>query len=118
MSALVAGAATAGKDLASSAIKDAYQGLKRLLIDRLRDKEADKPGPEGAAIDPVTVLEAHEGRPDTWGAPLKEAIAQSGADHDQEILNAAKALLEQADPKGSAAGKYQVDLRGAQGVQV
>jgi hypothetical protein len=119
VSALVAGAAAAGKDVASSAIKDAYRGLKKLLIARFHHKEAAEAAPSpSTAVGPVAVLEAHEAQPDTWAAPLKEALAASGADHDQEILDVAKSLLEQADPQGSAAGKYRIDLRGAQGVQV
>ena len=110
----------AGKDVASSAIKDAYAGLKKLLVARFRRKEADQAaaGESAPAVDPDTVLEAHEAQPDTWKAPLKEALASSGADRDPEILEAAKALLEQVDPQGGAAGKYRIDLRGAQGVQV
>jgi hypothetical protein len=119
VSALVAGAAAAGKDVASSAIKDAYRGLKKLLVARFHRKETDQAIPASApTVDPAVVLEAHQAQPDTWDAPLKEALAASGADHDQEILDAARALLEQVDPQGSAAGKYRVDLRGAQGVQV
>ena len=109
VSALVAGAAAAGKDVASSAIKDAYRGLKKLLVARFHRKETDQAIPASApTVDPAVVLEAHQAQPDTWDAPLKEALAASGADHDQEILDAARALLEQVDPQGSAAGKYRV----------
>ena len=125
VSALVAGAAAAGKDVATSAIKDGYRALKKLLIARFRDrKESDQadpganPGASTATVDPVVVLEAHEAHPDTWAGPLQEALAASGADRDQKILDAARSLLEQLDPEGSAAGKYRIDLRGSQGVQV
>jgi hypothetical protein len=116
VAALVAGAAAGGKDVASSAIKDAYNGLKALLVKRFRKKAASQPS--ATAIDPIAVLEAHETEPSRWTGSLEDALRDSAADHDQEILAAAKALLEQADPSGSAAGKYRVDLRGAQGVQV
>jgi hypothetical protein len=111
VAALVAGAAAGGKDVASSAVKDAYNGLKALLVKRFRKKGASRPA--GTAGDPVAVLEAHEAEPSRWTGSLEDALRDSAADQDQEILAAAKALLEQADPSGSAAGKYRVDLRGA-----
>jgi len=119
VSALVAGAAAAGKDVTSNAIKDAYKGLKKLLTERFHHKGANQAPTSGStAVDPVAVLEAHEAKPDTWAAPLHDALSATGADRDQEILAAAQALLDQVDPQGSAAGKYRIDLRGAQGVQV
>jgi hypothetical protein len=66
----------------------------------------------------VSVLEAHETEPSRWTALLEEALRDNAVDQDHEILTAAKALLEKADPTGSAAGKYTIDLRGAQAVQV
>jgi hypothetical protein len=39
-------------------------------------------------------------------------------DSDREVEAAAKKLMAMVDPDGAAAGKYTVDLRGAQGVQV
>jgi hypothetical protein len=116
VAALVAGAAAGGKDVASSAVKDAYNGLKALLVKRFRKKAASQPS--ATAIDPVAVLEAHETEPSRWTGSLEDALRDSAADRDEQILAAAKALLEQADPSGSAAGKYRVDLRGAQGVQI
>ena len=119
VAALVAGAATGSKDIAGSAVRDAYNGLKALLIKRFRNKAAAQPTAVGAsAVDPVAVLEAYEATPDGSNVPLEDALKHAGADHDEEILAAAKGLLELADPQGAAAGKYQVDLRGAQGVQV
>ena len=44
-------------------------------------------------------------------------LARAGADGDGDLIAAAKALLELAGQAG-AAGKYTVDARGAQGVQV
>jgi hypothetical protein len=71
------------------------------------------------ASSPRAARRSHpEAHSDTWAAPLQEALAASCADRDQEILDAAKGPLEQADPEGSAAGKYRIDLRDAQGVQV
>ena len=40
------------------------------------------------------------------------------ADGDAAIVLAATELLRQADPEGTGQGKYVVDARGAQGVQI
>ena len=44
-------------------------------------------------------------------------LAQAGADGDVDLIAAAKALLDLAGEAGGA-GKYTVDARGAQGVQI
>jgi hypothetical protein len=85
VAALVAGAAAAAKDTAGVAIKDGYQGLKGLIQKKLAGRAA-------AAV----VLEEHEKDPDTYGAPLKKMLAEAAADQDAAILQAARALLEQA----------------------
>lgn len=85
LAALAAGAAAAAKDTASAGIKDAYQGLKGLIQRRL--------APDPAA---TVVLEEHAKDPGTDDAPLKKKLAEAAADHDAAILQAARALLEQA----------------------
>ena len=69
-------------------------------------------------IDPEALVAAHAGRPETWDAPMREALRSVGADGDAELLAAAERLLKLTDPDGAQHGKYVVDLRGAQGVQV
>jgi len=118
LAALAAGAAAGGKDLANNAIKDAYHGLKTLLMARFQKQASERGGTDAVHVDPVAVLQAHETRPDTWAAPLSDVLEESRAAYDEDILRAARVLLEQADPHGTAAGKYRLDLRGAQGVQV
>ncbi|MFN6339984.1 MAG: hypothetical protein ACK41W_14820, partial [Cyanobacteriota bacterium] len=44
----------------------------------------------------TVVLEEHEKDPDTYGAPLRKKLAEAAADQDAAILQAARALLEQA----------------------
>jgi hypothetical protein len=85
VAALTAGAAAAAKDTAGAAIKDGYQGLKALILRKL------------AGIPAATVvLEEHEKDPETYDAPLKKKLAEASADQDATILQAARALLEQA----------------------
>jgi hypothetical protein len=109
LAALLAGVAAGGKDVTSAAVKDAYAGLKSLLNRCFRRQ------PEPVAAKQEAVLTEHEIDPDTWAKPLEKALRDAGADQDSEILAAARQLLAQADPAGTAAGTY--DLRGAIGVQ-
>ena len=45
-------------------------------------------------------------------------LAETGADRDRDLIAAAQALLDLVGAAGGGAGKYAVDVRGAQGVQV
>jgi len=80
VTALSLGAATGMKSVAEQAVKDGYQGLKKLLkakypdvgIDRLEKKPESK----------------------TQQAAVEEEIADLGADKDTEILQKAEVLLD------------------------
>ncbi|WP_458691370.1 hypothetical protein [Nocardia tengchongensis] len=100
--ALAAGALKGVGETATTVVADAYKGLKALVARRF-----------GASPRAELVLAEHESDPDTWQAPLTVALRDSGAGEDDQILAAARRLLELADPQGSAAGKYMVDARGA-----
>ena len=107
LTALAAGAGLGLKDAASSAVTDAYHGLKALVGRRL----ASRPGGE-------LVLARHEESPEVWDKPLAEELTAAGAAQDQDLVTAAQALMRLVDEAGSAAGKYQVLVHGSQGVQV
>lgn len=107
VTALAAGAALGVQDTASAMIKDAYASLKALVTKRLG-------GGPGAEL----VLAKHEGAPESWQAPLMAELAESGADGDHDLIVAAQALLDLVGDAGGRAGKYTVDVRGAQGVQI
>lgn len=107
VTALAAGAVSGITDSASSAVKDAYASLKALVRKRL----AGRPDAE-------LVLARHEQAPETWQAPLAAVLGDVGADRDTDLVAAAQALLRLVDAAGAGAGKYTVDVRGAQGVQV
>jgi hypothetical protein len=107
VTALAAGAASGVMDSASSAVKDAYAGLKALVRKRL----AGRPDAE-------LVLAGHERAPETWQAPLNAELAEAGAGHDLDLVAAAQALMMLVDGAGARAGKYTADVRGAQGVQI
>jgi hypothetical protein len=107
VTALAAGAALGVQDTASAMIKDAYASLKALVTKRLG-------GGPGAEL----VLAKHQGAPETWQAPLMAELAESGADGDRDLIVAAQALLDLVGDAGGRTGKYTVDVRGAQGVQI
>jgi hypothetical protein len=107
VTALAAGAALGLKDTASSAIKEAYGALKALVKKRLAGR------PDGEMV-----LEAHEQAPTKWQTTLETELTAAGARSDAELLVAAEVLMSLADAAGYRAGKYSVDVRGSQGVQV
>jgi RIP homotypic interaction motif len=106
VTALAAGAAQGITDSASAMMKDAYASLRA----RVKEKLGGKPGAE-------LVLAKHEQAPETWQAPLVAELAEAGADRDRDLIAAAKALLDLIG-EAAGAGKYTVDVRGAQGVQI
>jgi hypothetical protein len=107
MTALSAGAGAGMKDVASTAVHDAYAGLKDLVARRLAGRE-----------DGELVLARHEQAPQTWDAPLAAELVAGGAGGDAHLVAAAQAVLDLLDPAGARAGKYQVSMSGSQGVQV
>jgi hypothetical protein len=107
VTALAAGGALGVSDTASSAVKDAYAGLKALVKKRF-----------GGRADAELVLAKHEQDSETWRAPLVVELREAGAARDPELLAAASALMSLVDAAGTRAGKYMVNVRGAQGVQV
>jgi hypothetical protein len=107
VTALAAGAASGMTESASSAVKDAYANLKALVRKRLAGR-----------TDAELVLARHEQAPQTWRAPLATVLGDAGAERDTDLLAAAQVLLRLLDAAGARAGKYTVDICGAQGVQV
>lgn len=107
VTALAAGAASGTAAAASAAVKDAYAGLKALAAKRL-----------GGRPDAGLVLIRHEEAPEVWRVPLMAELADAAADRDPDLVRAAGALMALVDEVEARAGKYTVDVRGAQGVQV
>lgn len=105
--ALAAGAAKGIGEAAASAVKDTYAELKQRVRSRFGGRE-----------DLELALEQHEADPATWHAPLVKAVTETEAAADKSILATAQQLMELVDPAGAAQGKYVVDARGSQGVQI
>ena len=107
VTALAAGAALGAQDTVSTMVKDAYVGLKALVKKRL-----------GGGPSAELVLAKHEQAPETWQVPLMAELAEAGADGDRDLIAAAQVLLDLVSQAEGRTGKYTVDARGAQGVQV
>jgi hypothetical protein len=107
MGALAAGTASGLKDTTAGAVKDTYVGLRDLVRRRFAGRRIAE-----------TALAEHEKTPQVWAAPLSAELEAAGADTDPQIIAAAQRVMALIDEAGSASGKYLVDLRGAQGVQV
>lgn len=107
VAALAAGAAAGLTDTASNAVKDAYAGLRELVRCRFAGRQMAE----------VALVE-HEAAPEVWQAPLKFELEATGAGTNEQIIAAAQRLMALVDEEGTRSGKYAVDLRNAQGVQV
>ena len=111
VTALAAGASTGAigalKDDAAQGAKAAYAKLRGLAGRRV----AGHPHGELA-------LQQHQAAPQKWEGLLAAELTEAGAAGDADLVAAAEALLALIDPAGARAGKYQVTLSGAQGVQV
>jgi hypothetical protein len=103
VSALVAGAAAGLDDTAGQVVRDAYAALKNLLKRKLR-------GAPGADA----ILDRHEAKPDAWSDAVATILGETNAADNEEIQEAAKRVLELSDPVGSAAGKYNIVVKGGQ----
>lgn len=107
VAALAAGATAGLSDTASTAVKDAYTGLRESVRRRLAGRAAAQ-----------VALTEHENAPDIWHAPLVAELERAGAGTDEAAVAAAQRVMALVDEAGTRSGKYAVDLRGAQGVQV
>ncbi|WP_344021795.1 hypothetical protein [Pseudonocardia kongjuensis] len=105
VAALTAGAVAGAQGTAATAVGELYSGLKALIASRFRGK----PAAEAA-------LRKFETDRETWKPVLEAELVRSRVDVDEQVVAAARRLMEVHDPSGAQAGKYRIDLRGAQGV--
>jgi hypothetical protein len=97
--ALAAGAGAGIKDTATQAVKDAYAGLKALVLRRVENQPAG-----------VVAVVEHEKDPEIWRVPLAKTLTAVGADQDRGLIDAAQRLLQLLDPEGARAGAYTVNV--------
>jgi hypothetical protein len=101
LGALAAGATASLQETAGQAVKDAYAGLKALLIRKFENKPVAN-----------TALEEHEKQPEVWEKPLEQALKEANADQDEDVVQAAQRLLTLINPQQAQAGKYNVNITG------
>jgi hypothetical protein len=82
VTALATGAAAGLKPAAEKAVKEAYEGLKALIVQRYQRTNAAVP-----------VLE-HNPASDAGKAVLRESLAEEGAAEDEDLLRQAQAMLQ------------------------
>jgi hypothetical protein len=85
VSAIAAGATAGASEVATSAIKDAYTGLKRLIVDGYRNVA---PFVDAVEADPASKPEQ---------TVLAKQLDQAGAAKDDELKAAAQVLLDAVD---------------------
>jgi hypothetical protein len=87
--------------VASEAIKDSYKKLKELIQRKFAgNQEAE------------TALAIYEREPDAGEGRLKELLSQTGANTEEDIIQASQRLLIQVNPQQAASGKYNVQITG------
>ena len=114
--ALAAGAAAALKNTANEAVKDAYAGLKTLVVDYWKSKQG------GDAVEAereaTVLLENLESDPETFQTPVEKKLSDIGQPPSSDLIQQAKALHELLDKSGFDSGKYNVSVKDSKGVQI
>lgn len=114
--ALVAGSSAALQDTASQAVKDAYSGLKALVIHYWKNKNSEN---ESQLEQEASILISNlEGDPETFQTPVEKKLSESIPEPSTELIDKARALFELLDKNGFDTGKYSVDIRSGKGIQV
>ena len=103
--ALASGASAGLKATASSAVTDAYEGLKAKVKSLFA-------GHQRAQL----VLAEHEVSPETWKAPLISELSAAGVEDD--LVAAAQTLMRLIDAASSRGRKYVVDVQNSHNVQI
>lgn len=79
-------------------ILDRYGSFTDLLGQKLADTAT------GQAI-----IEQYAAQPDMYEGVLVELLEEQGLDHDEDVLNAARDVLELTDVRGAVRGEYTID---------
>jgi hypothetical protein len=102
-----AGALDALKDEAKGKAQAAYAKLHQLVKRRFRGNAAAE-----------VVLAEYQADPETYTAPLTKKLTEAGAADDADLVAVATELMKLVDQAGARAGKYNVTITNAQGVQI
>ncbi|MFI6822698.1 hypothetical protein ACIBJE_17355 [Micromonospora sp. NPDC050187] len=106
--ALAAGASAGVSGAATQAVQDSYAELKALLRRALQGR--------GNVAAEIETLDAEQATSGVWRTRLGGPVAESGAADDQDVLAAARELLDAAEQ--ARLGRYRVEIHDSQGLQV
>jgi hypothetical protein len=103
VTAIATGAIVGMQDTTEQIIKDAYAGLKHLILKKYSDQ-----------ADVKDALKKVEARPDSEGRKLtlREELEAVDAGQDQELVQAARDFLAAAQPESAQGGQQTVTITG------
>jgi len=101
ITALTTGSAASVRDTASESLKDAYTGLKTLILRKFAGKAAAE-----------IALAQHEVKPDVWRTPLEEELREAEISQDENIIKAAQWVMTLVQPQQAVQGKFDVQIIG------
>jgi hypothetical protein len=111
VTALATGASAGAIEALSDDVKEkaiaAYKKLHELVKRSFRGNAAGE-----------LILAEYATDPETYQAPLTKKLTEAGAASDTGLVDAATALMNLVDQAGARAGKYNVTISNAKGVQV
>lgn len=102
VAAIMAGVVAAARPVAEKAVKDAYEGVKRLIIDKYQERKNLATAWQGVENDVENEL---------WQQMLEKELKEAGVEEDSAVLERVQALNEllvNLDPQ--AYGDINVDL--------
>ncbi len=109
--ALAAGASAGALDALKDDVKEKARAAYAKLHGLVRKRVSGRPHGELA-------LAEYESAPQKWEGLLTAELTEAGAAQDDDLVAAAKALMELIDASGAKSGKYNVTIKGSKGVQV
>lgn len=109
LAALTAGMTAGVTSTASTAVQDAYTGLRDAVRRLLSRNSTDEDALALLDSDTAASTDAQQ-----W---LAAALTSAGAAEDQDLVALARRVLALTEPRGQT-GKYVMDLREAKGTQV
>jgi hypothetical protein len=115
--ALIAGASSALKDTAGKAVKEAYDGLKALLVKYW--KSTDGANEQAKETEAKVFLENLEEEPETFKPSFEKKLTKIMPNPSPDLIEQAQQLHKSLDSAGFEKGKYTITFKKkAEGVQI
>ena len=114
--ALVAGSSAALKDTANQAVKDAYSGLKTLVIHHWKNRGSG--GNDQLEQEAKVLISNLEDDPETFLVPVEKKLSELIPEPPADLIDKARSFYELLDKSGFDTGKYNVTVQRGKGVQV